>query len=101
MASTIPSLSYGPLRPHPAQTQADIGISIASGTVRLLVSLIAKDIAADAASIVLIKNDLRDVITAIDLSRTVFRRIRYNFVWALGYNIIGASPTVLTAKLFP
>lgn len=34
------------------------------------------------------KNDLRDVFTAIDLSRVTFRRIRLNFVWALGYNLI-------------
>ncbi len=56
-----------------------MGIAIGSGS----------DIASEAADVVLIKNDLRDVATAIDLSRTVFRRIRLNFVWALGYNVIG------------
>ncbi len=48
-----------------------------------------QDIATDAADIVLIKNDLRDVYTAIHLSKTVFTRIRLNFLWALGYNLIG------------
>ena len=46
------------------------------------------DVANDAADIILMKNDLRDVFTAIDLSRVTFRRIRLNFVWALGYNLI-------------
>ena len=44
--------------------------------------------ANDAADIVLMKSDLWDVIAAIDLSRVTFRRIRLNFVWALGYNIV-------------
>lgn len=72
-----------------ALTQADIGIAVGSGT----------DIAAEAAEIVLIKNDLRDIITAIDLSRTVFRRIRINFLWALAYNLI-AIP-VAAGVLYP
>jgi len=46
------------------------------------------DVANDAADIILMKNDLRDVFTAIDLSRVTFRRIRLNFAWALGYNLI-------------
>jgi Cu+-exporting ATPase len=61
-----------------ALTQADIGIAVGTGS----------DIAADAADIVLIKNDLRDVATAVQLSKTVFNRIKLNFVWALGYPII-------------
>ena len=38
---------------------------------------------------VLIKNDLRDVITAIDLSIVTYRRIKFNFAWAFGYNLAG------------
>jgi len=47
------------------------------------------DIAIEAADIVLVKNDLKDVVTAIDLSRVTFTRIRYNYVWASIYNILG------------
>lgn len=55
---------------------------------RLLQVASGTDVANDAADIILMKNDLRDVFTAIDLSRVTFRRIRLNFAWALGYNLI-------------
>jgi len=45
------------------------------------------------------KNDLRDVYTAIDLSRVTYRRIRLNFAWALGYNLI-AIP-IAAGVLYP
>ena len=38
---------------------------------------------------VLIRNDLHGVVVALDLARTVFQRIRMNYVWALAYNIFG------------
>ena len=43
----------------------------------------------ETGDIVLIKNDLRDVVTAIELSRATMRKIHQNFVWALGYNTLG------------
>lgn len=63
----------------PALTQADVGIAIGSGT----------DVAIESADIILMKNDLRDVYTAIHLSKKVMQRIRLNMFWALAYNTAG------------
>ena len=63
----------------PALSTADVGIAMGSGT----------DIAIDAGGIVLVKNDLRDVGLAIELSRKTFKRIKLNLFWAFVYNVIG------------
>lgn len=63
----------------PALVRADVGLAIGSGT----------DIAIESADIVLMKNDLRDVDTAIELSKSVIRNIKMNLFWAFFYNIIG------------
>ena len=47
------------------------------------------DIAIDAGGIVLVKNDLRDVPLAIELSQKTFRRIKLNLFWAFIYNVLG------------
>ncbi|KAF8113171.1 hypothetical protein N665_0055s0035, partial [Sinapis alba] len=73
----------------PALVAADVGMAIGAGT----------DIAIEAADIVLMKSNLEDVITAIDLSRKTFSRIRLNYVWALGYNLIGIP--IAAGVLFP
>ena len=63
----------------PALTQADLGIAIGAGT----------DIAIESADIVLMRGDLTDAVSAIQLSRAVMRNIRQNLFWALFYNSLG------------
>lgn len=63
----------------PALTRADVGFAIGAGT----------DIAMESADVVLMKNDLRDVVTAIELSRASMRNIKENLFWAFFYNCIG------------
>jgi len=60
-----------------ALARSDVGIAIGAGT----------EVAVEAADIVLVKSSLHDVVVALHLSRVVFRRIKMNFVWAMGYNL--------------
>ena len=63
----------------PALSTADVGIAMGSGT----------DIAIDSGGIVLVQNDLRGVVRALDTSKKTFNRIKLNLFWALIYNVIG------------
>jgi Cu+-exporting ATPase len=62
----------------PALAQANLGIAIGAGT----------EVAIDAADMVLVRSNLHDLVVALDLAKLVFRRIKYNFLWATIYNLI-------------
>jgi Cu2+-exporting ATPase len=62
----------------PAMAQADVGIAIGAGT----------DVAVESAGIVLVRDDPRDVVAAIELSRASYRKMIQNLAWATGYNAL-------------
>ncbi len=63
----------------PAMAVADVGMAMGTGV----------DVAIESGDIVLMKGDLRGVVTALQLSRATMRNIRQNLFWALAYNVIG------------
>ncbi|KAH9179638.1 heavy metal translocatin [Lactarius sanguifluus] len=73
----------------PAMAAADVSIAIGSGS----------DVALSSASFILVSSNLSGVLTLVDLSATVFRRVKFNFLWALVYNI--AALPIAAGVLYP
>jgi Cu+-exporting ATPase len=63
----------------PALAQADVGIAIGSGT----------DVAKETGDVILIKDDLRDVVIALEVAKATMRKVKQNLFWAFVYNTLG------------
>ncbi|MDR7466771.1 MAG: heavy metal translocating P-type ATPase, partial [Armatimonadota bacterium] len=73
----------------PALAQADVGMAIGSGT----------DVAKETGHVILIKDDLRDVVTAIEVARATMRKVKQNLFWAFVYNTV--TIPVAAGALYP
>ncbi|HLF01348.1 MAG TPA: heavy metal translocating P-type ATPase [Anaerolineales bacterium] len=63
----------------PALAQADVGLAIGSGT----------DVAKETGDVILIKDDIRDVVVALEVARATMRKVKQNLFWAFIYNVLG------------
>jgi Cu+-exporting ATPase len=63
----------------PALAQADVGLAIGSGT----------DVAKETGDVILIKDDIRDVVVALEVAKATMRKVKQNLFWAFIYNTLG------------
>ena len=63
----------------PALAQADVGMAIGSGT----------DVAKETGHVILIKDDIRDVVVALEVAKATMRKVKQNLFWAFVYNTLG------------
>ena len=63
----------------PALAQSDVGMAIGSGT----------DVAKETGDVILIKDDLRDVVVALEVAKATMRKVKQNLFWAFIYNVLG------------
>src|SRR3990170_4561068 len=73
----------------PALAQANVGIAIGSGT----------DVAKETGHVILMKEDLRDVVTAIEVAKATMRKVKENLFWAFIYNSLGIP--IAAGLLYP
>jgi Cu+-exporting ATPase len=63
----------------PALAQADVGLAIGSGT----------DVAKETGDVILIKDDIQDVVVALEVAKATMRKVKQNLFWAFFYNVLG------------